>query len=122
MKYVFLAYRDEKQWEAMSAAEREALENACLVHEQDLRQSGRLVAVEGLQSSSTALTVRIVHGQVSLTEGPVAGTPGQLIRIFFIRARDLNEAILVASKMPQARMGPIEVRPVMGFDWLSKTN
>jgi hypothetical protein len=66
--------------------------------------------------------VRIVHGQVSLTEGPVVGTPGQLIRIFFIRARDLNEAILVASKMPQARMGPIEVRPVMGFDWLSKTN
>lgn len=122
MKYVFLAYRDEKQWEAMSAAERDALENACLVHEQDLRQSGRLVAVEGLQSSSTALTVRIVNGQVSLTDGSMAGTPGQLIRIFFIRARDLNEAILVASKMPQARTGPIEVRPVMEFDQLSKTN
>jgi hypothetical protein len=122
MKYLFLAYRDEKQWEAMSARERDALENACQTNEQDLRQSGHLLAVEGLQSSYTALTVRLVNGQVSLTDGPCAETPGQLIRFFFIQARDLNEAVRVASRMPQARTGPIEVRPVMELDRPSKSN
>jgi hypothetical protein len=116
MKYLFLAYRDENQWEAMSTGERDALENACLANEQDLRQSGHLVAAEGLQSSHTALTVRLVNGQVSLTEGPFAETQGELIQLFVINARDLNEAIRVASMMPQARRGPIEVRPVMELD------
>lgn len=122
MKYVFLAYQDEKQWEAMSAHERDALENACLASEQDLRQSGHLLAVEGLQSSHTAITVWVVNGQVSLTDGPFVETQGQLIRLFFINARDLNEAIRVASQMPQAHRGPIEVRPVMAFDRPSKSN
>jgi hypothetical protein len=122
MKYVLLAYRDEKQWAALSAAERDAFESACLAHEQELRQSGRLVAVKGLQSSSTALTVRIVNSQVTLTGGPVNGPPGELIRLFFIRTRDLNEAIRVASKMPQAFTGPIEVRPVLTLDGPAESN
>lgn len=122
MKYVFLAYGDEKQGEAMSTRERDALENACQANEQDLRQSGHLFAIESLQSSSTAITVRIVNGLVSLTDGPFAEMKGQLIRLFFINARDLNEAIQVASKMPQARRGPIEVRPVMEIDRPSKSN
>jgi hypothetical protein len=122
MKYVFLAYRDEKQWEAMSTLERDALENACQTNEQDLRQRGHLLAVEGLPSSHTPITVRLVHGQVSLTDGPFAETPGPLIRLFFIQARDLNEAIRVASQMPQARTGPIEIRPIMEPDRPSKFN
>ena len=113
MKYVFLAYRDEKQWDAMSTRDRDALENACQANEQDLPQSGHLFAVEGLQSSHTAITVRLVNGKVSLTDGPFVSAKGQLIRLFFINARDLNEAIRVASKMPQARTGPIEVRPAL---------
>lgn len=108
MRYVFLAYKDEKQWDAMSTHERDALENACQANEQDLRQSGRLFAVESLQSSRSGITVRILNSKVSFTE-----TKGQLIRLFFINARDLNEAIQVASKMPQARSGPIEVRPII---------
>jgi hypothetical protein len=121
MKYLFLAYRDEKQWDAMSLYERDAFENACLANEQELRQRGHLFAVEDLQSSLTALTVRIVNGKVSLTDGPFAETQGQLIQLFFINARDLNEAIRVASKMPQARRGSIEVRPVMELDRPSKS-
>lgn len=109
MKYLFLAYQDEEQWDAMSAGERDTLENACLANEQELRQRGHLLAVESLQSSRTAITVRLVHGQVLLTDGPPAG----IIRLFFIQARDLNEAIRLASQMPQARRGPIEVRPVV---------
>ena len=113
MKYVFLAYRDEKQWDAMSPSERDALENACLANEQDLRESGHLFTVEGLESSRTAITVQDVNGKVSVTDVPFAETKGQLIRLFFINARDLNEAIQVAAKMPQARRGPIEVKPIV---------
>ena len=122
MKYVFLAYRDEKQWDAMSASERDAFENACLANEEDLRQSGHLLAVEDLQSSRTAVTVRVVNGKVSLTDGALAETQGQLVRLFFINARDLNEAIQVAAKMPQARGGVIEVRPAMEFNQVRMMN
>src|SRR5512136_856005 len=108
MRYVFLAYRDEQQWDAISTCERDALENACQANEQDLRQRGRLFAVESVQSTSSTITVQILNGEVSFTE-----TKGQLIRLFFINARDLNEAIQVAVKMPQARSGPIEVRPIV---------
>ena len=111
MRYVFLAYRDEAQWNALSTSERDALENACQANEQDLRQSGHLLAVEGLYSSCAVLTVQAVNGEVSVAE-----TQGQFIRLFFINARDLNEAIQVASRMPQARSGPIEVRPIVELE------
>jgi hypothetical protein len=63
-----------------------------------------------------------VNSQVTLTGGPVNGPPGELIRLFFIRTRDLNEAIRVASKMPQAFTGPIEVRPVLTLDGPAESN
>ena len=116
MKYLFLAYGDEKHWNALSVSERAALANACLASDEVLRKSGRLLAAQGLQSSSTATTVRVQNGKVSLTDGPFAETEEQLVGLFFISARDLNEAIQVASKMPQARRGPIEVRPMMEFE------
>src|SRR5690606_21750279 len=112
VKYVFLAYQGEKLWEAVPTWERSTLVSACLANEQDLWQSGHLLAAAGLESSRSAITVKIVSGLASLTEGAYAVATGQLLRIFFIDARDLNEAILVASRMPQARRGPIEIRPV----------
>jgi hypothetical protein len=116
MRYLFLAYGDEKQLDAMSTSERDALANACLANDEALRKSGHLLAVQGLQSSRTAATVRVQNGKVSITDGPFAETKEQLVGIFTINARDLNEAIRVASKMPQARGGPIEVRPILEFD------
>jgi hypothetical protein len=113
MKYLFLAYGDEKRLDAMSTSERDTFENACRANDEMLRQSGHLLAVEGLQSSRTATTVRVRNGKVSVTDGPFSETNEQLIGLFFINARDLNEAIQVASKMPQARGGPIEVRPML---------
>jgi hypothetical protein len=112
MKYVLLAYRDEKRWEAMSASERAAFEQACQASEQDLIHNLHLMDVKSLQNN-TALTVRILNGKVSLTDGPVAGNQEQLIQLLFIQARDLNAAIQIASQMPQARAGPIEVRLVV---------
>jgi hypothetical protein len=116
MRYVLLAYRDEQQLDSMSSSERDALGNACLANDEALRQSGRLLAMEGLQGSSTATTVRVQNGKLSLCDGPYAKTNEQLIGIFTITARDLNEAIQVAAKMPQACGGPIEIRPILAFD------
>jgi hypothetical protein len=116
MRYIFLAYRDEKWRDAMSTGERDAFEHACLVNDELLRKSGQLLAVESLQGSSTAITVRVRNGKVSLTDGPFVETKEQLIKLFFINARDLNEAIRVASKIPQAQGGHIEVRPVISIE------
>lgn len=118
MRYVLLAYRDEQQLDAMPSSERDALGNACLSNDEALRQSGHLLAMEGLQGSSTATTVRVQNGKLSLDEGPYVKTKEQLIGIFTITARDLNEAIQVAAQMPQARGGPIEIRPILAFDQL----
>jgi hypothetical protein len=115
MKYVLLVYRDERQWEVISASERNDFEESCRASEQDLRQSQYLFDVETLQSDST-LTVRVVNGKLSLTGGPVAESKERLVQLLFVKARDLNHAIQVASQMPQSRGGPIEVRPVVEFN------
>jgi hypothetical protein len=113
MKYVLLAYADEQQLDSMSSDERDALGDACLANDQALRTSGRLLSVEGLQGSRTASTVRIHNGSVCVNDGPCIDATEQLMGIFTIDARDLNEAIQVAARMPQARAGAIEVRPIL---------
>lgn len=114
MHYLLLAYRDEKQWAALSADQQAALAQAELTIEQELRQSGHLLAAENLQNSSNTLTVQVVHGKLSLTDndGPFAETKGPLPWLYLINARDLNEAIHLAAKLPQAHTGSVEVRPI----------
>src|SRR5215211_5601300 len=116
MKYLFLAYGDEKQLEAMSASERHTLGGECMANDELLRNSGRLLAVQGLQNSRSASTVRVQNSKVLVTDGPYAETKEQILGIFTINARDLNEAIQLASNMPQVQAGPIEVRPIVEFD------
>jgi hypothetical protein len=116
MKYLFLAYGDEQYLDALTSGERNALEQACLCNDDVLRQNGHLLAVVGLQRSGMATTVRIWNGKVSIADGPCVATKEQLIGIFTISARDLNEAIQLAATMPQARGGPIEVRPMTDCD------
>lgn len=112
MKYVFLVYNDETLLQALPSSELAALSEACMANDDALRTSGHLLAVEGLQRSDMATTVRVQNGRIALDEGPYIQAKEQLIGLFFIEARDLNEAIQIASQMPQARGGPIEVRPV----------
>ena len=116
MQYLCLAYGDEQQLESMSNSERNALANACLANDEALRRSGHLLTVAGLQGSRSGITVRVRNGKLSVTDGPCAVMKEQLIGIFTINARDLNEAIQLATTMPQARIGPIEVRPIQAFD------
>ena len=112
MKYLCLAYEQESVLNALSRTEWDALRGETLSYVEELRKRGHLVSTEPLQSARAATTVRVRSGKVSLTDGPFAETKEQLGGFFLIDARDLNEAIQVASKWPSARLGSIEVRPI----------
>lgn len=105
MKYLCLVYLEKDKWHAVPDRE-------CANCGEGLAKSGMLVAAEPLHPVETATTVRVRNGRISVTDGPFAETKEQLAGFYLIDARDLNEAIQVASKIPPAREGSIEVRPV----------
>ena len=109
MKYLCLVYSDEEQLHALPESPKDA---ECLAYAGTLKESGHLIAGEALESVQTATTVRVRNGKTSVTDGPFAETKEQLAGFYLVDARDLNEAIQVASKIPPARVGSIEVRPV----------
>jgi hypothetical protein len=84
----------------------------CVEFDTAIRKSGHCIASEALQSVQTATTVRVRNSKVSITDGPFAETKEQLAGFYMIEARDLDEAIRIASKIPPARVGSIEVRPI----------
>ena len=105
MKYLCLVYLDEKRLDELP-------DEDCVAYDTAIRKSGNCIASEALQSVQTATTVRVRNGKVSVTDGPFAETKEQLAGFYMIEARDLNEAIQLASKIPPARVGCVEVRPV----------
>jgi len=105
MKYLCLVYLEAAKLHAV--ADRE-----CMACGDSLRQSGKLLAAEPLYPVETATTVRIRNGTMTVTDGPFAETKEQLAGFYLIDARDLNDAIQVAAKIPPAREGSVEVRPV----------
>jgi hypothetical protein len=105
MKYLCLVYSEEGKLEAISDSE-------CMAFGDELRAGGHRLAAEALQPVQSATTVRVRNGRLSLTDGPFAETKEQLAGFYLIDARDLNEAIQLAAKIPPARVGSIEVRPV----------
>lgn len=115
MRYLCLIYDEERKWAEMPAAESDAMMGEYFAFTQGIRDSGHYVAGEALQPVSTATTIRIRNGRISTTDGPFAETKEQLGGFYLIEARDLNEAIQVASKIPSARIGSIEIRPVVDF-------
>ena len=105
MKYLCLVYMEDPTLHTVPDRE-------CAAYANDLHNSGMLVAAEALQPVETATTVRVRNGRVGVTDGPFAETKEQLAGFYLIDARDLNEAIQAAAKIPPAREGNIEVRPV----------
>jgi hypothetical protein len=105
MKYLCLVYLDEKRLDELP-------DEDCVAYDTSIRKSGQCIASEALESVQTATTVRMRNGKMAITDGPFAETKEQLAGFYMIEARDLNEAILIASKIPPARVGSIEVRPV----------
>jgi hypothetical protein len=112
MKYLCLVYYQEADIERMAPGQWEALNAECIDCGEGLRASGHMLGGEALQPVSTATTVRIRSGKVAITDGPFAETREQLAGFYLIEARELNDAIQVASKIPPARLGSIEIRPV----------
>lgn len=112
MKYACLVYYDEKTVESMSGREWDALVGECLAYGESVRNSGHFLGGEALRPTTTATTLRMRDGRPFATDGPFAETKEQLAGFYLIEARDLNEAIQVASRIPPARLGSIEVRPV----------
>jgi len=112
MKYLCLVYIEEKKLDALSKTESDALIGESSAYDEVLRKSGHYLVSEALQPVQTATTVRVRNGKLSITDGPFAETKEQLGRFILINARDLNEAIQVAAKVPPARLGSVEVRPI----------
>jgi hypothetical protein len=116
MRYLCLIYDEEKKLGAMSKSESEALMGEYFAFTDRIRKSGHFLGGEALQPIQTATTVRVRNGKVSTTDGPFAETKEQLGGFYLIKARDLNDAIQVASKIPSARLGSVEVRPIREFN------
>jgi hypothetical protein len=109
MKYLCLVYLEEGKLRAVPDSE-------CKACGDGFRNRGILLGAEALQPIETATTVRVRHGKLSITDGPFAETKEQLAGFYLIEARDLNEAIQMAAKIPPVREGSIEVRPVRELD------
>jgi hypothetical protein len=110
MKYMLLIYADENAW---TDAERQDCyaESTALTHE--LNSRGQYVAANPLQPVATATSVRVREGKTMVTDGPFAETREQLGGYFLVEAKDLNEAIAIAGRIPAARKGAVEVRPIV---------
>ena len=112
MRYILLIYANEAEWEARSPAEQEAVLREHGVLDDDLRKAGKLGSCDALQATRTATTVRVRQGKTLVTDGPFAETKEQLGGFYVIDARDLDDAIAIASRIPPARWGAVEVRPL----------
>ena len=103
MKYLCLVYGEEKALAGMA-------DEHCVDYDERIRASGHCIASEALQPVATATTVRVRNGKVSVTDGPFAETKEILAGFYLIEARDLNEAIQVASRIPPAAVGAVAQR------------
>jgi hypothetical protein len=120
MKYLCLAYYDVQKFEALSKAESDAIVKQCPAYDEELRKSGHLLFQASLGAPQSSTTIRPRNGKPSITDGPFTETKEQVGGFFMIEARDLNEALLTASKHPAAHLGEdvgwaVEVRPVEFF-------
>ncbi len=112
MKFMCLAYEEERIFHELSESEWHGLRQETLDYVESLRASGRLLDARPLQSARTAATVRVRNGRVAVRDGPFTETKEQIGGFFLIEAADLDEAVQIAAKWPSARLGTIEVRPI----------
>ena len=116
MQYLLLIYGDQNGWESMSEDERGQIFQAYGSYTEELEKSGAMVAGNALQPTETATTVRVRNDETLTTDGPFAETKEQLGGYYLVNVDSIDEALEWAAKIPGARHGSIEVRPVMVFD------
>jgi hypothetical protein len=115
MQYMCLIYDDEQVWQGMSEDERNGVFGEYGAFTESVKASGNFVAGDALQPTSTATTVRIRNGETLTTDGPFAETKEQLGGYYVIEAKDADEALAIAARIPSAKYGSIEVRPVLVY-------
>ena len=115
VRYLCLIYDDESKWGTMPKEQAEAMLGEYFAFTEGIKTSGHYVGGEALQPTQTATSVRVRNGKISTTDGPFAETKEQLGGYYLIKAKDLNDAIQVASKIPSSRIGTIEIRPIQEF-------
>jgi len=115
MKYLCLIYSDESQWQKMSGADAASMMKEYGAFTESIKTSGQYLGGNQLAPTSAGTTVRIRNGKLATTDGPFAETKEQLGGYYLIEAKDLNEAIQVGSRIPGAKVGSIEVRPIAGM-------
>ena len=113
MKYMLLIYHGEETWNERTETERQQIYREYRELIDELKANGKYLAGDQLQSTSTANSVQVRGGKPMITDGPFAETREQLGGYYLIEARDLDEAIGIAERIPPARVGTIEIRPVM---------
>ena len=113
MRYLCMIFATQAQVDAIPPAELPAFVNAHLDYDDQLGASGKLVASEGLVSADKAVVVRMRNGKLSVTDGPFIETNEQLGGFYLVDAADDEEALRIAAGIPSARVGSIEVRPVL---------
>ena len=116
MRYLCLIYDEEKKLGAMSKGESDAFMGEYFAFTEDIKKSGHYVGGNALQPVGTATSVRVRGGKMSTTDGPFAETKEQLGGFYLINAKDLNDALQVASRIPSAKFGTVEVRPIQEFN------
>jgi hypothetical protein len=116
MNYLLLIYRSEAGLSQMTASDRKQVTAEYGAFTQSIVQSGHFKGGDGLQPTSTATTVRVRDGKTLTTDGPFAETREQLAGYYMIDAKDLDTAIGIAARIPNARDGSVEIRPVMIYD------
>ena len=115
MQYLLLIYRNEAEQAKMDAAARQKMSAEYGAFTQSIIQSGHFKAGDGLQPTGTATTVRVRDGKTLTTDGPFAETREQLGGYYLVEARDLDAALEIAARIPGAKVGSIEVRPIMVY-------
>jgi hypothetical protein len=116
MQYLCLIYDDESLWANMPEDERNAVYNEYIGFTQSIKDSGHHLGGDALQPTSTATSVRVRNGETLVTDGPFAETKEQLGGYYLVEAKDVDEALKIAERIPSARYGTIEVRPVVVWE------
>jgi len=115
MQYLLLIYQNEAEMEAAGEAATKQMHNEYGTFTQSIIQAGHFKAGDALKRTSTATTVRVRNGKTMTTDGPFAETREQLGGYYLIEAKDLDQAIAIAARVPSAKFGSIEVRPIMVY-------
>ena len=116
MQYICLIYGDEQSFEGMGDEDRNQVMADYMAFTESIGKSGNLVAGDALQPTSTATSVRVRNGETLVTDGPFAETKEQLGGYYLVEAKDVDEALKIAQRIPSARYGTIEVRPVVVWE------